>query len=261
MNFTNKLKQRLLKEITGKSNWFWAVIIVTALVDYLNTKFYYKTESFFHNIIDGKNNNAIFFLIGIYCLLIIVIIFTGLMSSYKTQKYHNRKQQGIKKLTEALFVIMIIGFGIILMMPSINILGLGIEETNLSDNQQYTYMMILLGFIFALIILPFISFKPKFHLGDFNYLLVYIPVIIVVYLTINFSTAIWKFSFLNSDGLVDTNRPSRIIEFIAIFPFYAMFFSAPRFILLRKSVSVFTLLSALASTAYFVWQSLEYMEI
>ncbi len=261
MKIIKKLKQSLLKEITRKSNWFWAVILVTAIVDYLNTLYFEKTQLFFYNVIEGKDENAMFFLIGIFVLLVIVIIFTGLMSSYKTARSLSWKKIKRQKIFNSIFGIMIISFGIILLMPSINILGMGGQESNFSDNQQYTYFMILLAFVFALIILAFIPFKAKFFLGDFNYLLVYIPIIIFVAIAIDFSSAIWKFSFLNSAEIVDPNRPSRILEFIVLFPFYAIFFAAPRFILLRKSVSIFTWLSAIASTMFFVWKSLEFMEL
>ncbi len=256
MKFINKIKQSLLREITGKSNWFWAVIAVTAIVDYLNTLMYDKSQIFFHNLIEGKSKNEMFFLISIYVLLILTLIYTGLMSSYKTTPYFSRKQLGRKKFIEAVFAVMMISFGIILMMPAINILGIA-GESNFSENSQFTYMMILLVFIFAFIILPFISFKPRYRLGDFNYFVVYVPILIIVSLTIDFSAAVWNFSFLNSDGIVDPDRSLRVLEFIVIFPFYAMFFSAPRFILLRKSISIFTWLSAIASTMFFVWKSLE----
>jgi len=256
MTFLAKIKDKILKEIIGKTQWFWAVILASITIDYLNTLYFNKIQKFFFNIFERKDEKAILFIIGVYVLLIIAIIFTNLMTSYKTPRIRKNKQ-----IVEFFYILMIIGFGIILMMPSINILGMAEDKSNFTDNQQYTYLMIMVGLIFAILIIPFISFKPKYHFGNFNYFIVYIPLIIIVSLLIDFSSAIWKFSLLDPSKLVDPERSSRLIEFIALFPLYALFFAAPRFVLVRKSMSVFTFISALATIMYFVWKSLEFIEL
>jgi len=147
------------------------------------------------------------------------------------------------------------------MFPSTDILGIASETSNFTDNQQYTFLMIFVGLIIVLLPVSLINYKPKFFMGDLKYFIAYIPLIILVSLFIDFSSVIWKFLLSDPSKIVDPNRSSRIIEFIAIFPLYAVFFSAPRFVLLRKSYNLLPLLSALGSIAYFVWRSLEYIEI
>ncbi len=222
-----------------------------------NSSYFEKTQSFFYDILQGKDLKSIISLLSIYVLFIIMLIFIGMMSSFES-RYHNLKKQ---KFSDYLIVFMIAGYGIILMMPAINILGIVDDTSNFTDNQQYTYFMLLIGLYIVMFIFSFIKFKSKYFLGKQNYLYVYVPILILVTVFVDFSSAMWRFQLSNSEKIVDPERASRLIEFIAIFPLYAIFYSAPRFVLLRKSYNLLPILSAMFSTAYFVWKSLDYIEL
>ena len=253
--------EKFYNSIKNHSKWFWYSIILTFVIDGVNSSFFDKIQSYFYIILEGKNTKSIFSLILIYSFFIILLVFIGMMSSYKNKPYFSKKQKFYKKLSEYFSVIMIAGFGIILLMPAINILGMGESNSNFSDNQQFTYFMILVGLFLVLMIFGFLKFKTHFIFGNANYFYIYIPVLILSTLFIDFSSAMWKFQLYDPEIIVDPNRASKVIEFIAIFPLYAFFFSAPRFVLLRKSYNILPIISALFFTAYFVWKSLNYIEL
>ena len=112
-----------------------------------------------------------------------------------------------------------------------------------------------------MLVFAFIKFKSRFTFGKLNYFYIYVPVLLLATLFVDFSTAIWKFQLYEPDKIIDPNRGTKLIEFIAIFPLYAIFYSAPRFVLLRKSYNIIPILSAILTTMYFVWKSLEYIEL
>lgn len=251
---------RLSAYFKNKTIWFWMVMLATALVDGLNTMFYDKSQGFFLKILNGSDLQSMFWLAGIYLLFIITLILTAMMSSYGDRKYLSKNQIQMKKFSEAYTLLLVIAFGIILIMPTINILGLtSSEPSQFSDNSQYTWIMIFFALFFTLMAFALIKQKNLFVLGTARYLWVYIPVLILMSLFTGFSSAIWEFSLYDPAQAAEPDQGSKIIEFIVIFPLYAIFFSAPRFLLLRKSYHLIPLLSALITTGYFVWRSLEFI--
>lgn len=253
--------EKLHNYIKNHSKWFWYSILLTFVIDGINSSLSDKIQSYFYIVLEGKNTKSIFSLIVIYSFFIILLVFIGMMSSYENKPYLSKKQKFYKKLSEYFSVMMIAGYGIILLMPALNILGMGDSNSNFSDNQQYTYFMILTALFLTLMIFGFLKFKTHFIFGKANYFYVYIPILILSTLFIDFSSALWRFQLYDPNIIVDPNRGSKLIEFIVIFPLYAIFYSAPRFVLLRKSYTILPIISALFSTAYFVWKSLNYIEL
>jgi membrane-associated HD superfamily phosphohydrolase len=248
---------KITNYIQKQSKWFWITILVTIIIDALNTAYFEIIQDFFYNILEGKDLKSIIYLISIYVLFIVLLIFIGMMSSYETKRYPNK----IQKFSNYLTFFMIAGYGVILMMPAINILGVADNKSNFTDNQQFTWFMILIGLYFVMFVFGFVEFKTRFRLGKPNYFYIYVPVLIMVSLFVDFSTALWKFQLFDPENVADPNRASRFIEFVAVFPLYALFYSAPRFVLVRKTYNLLPILSAILSTMYFVWKSLEYMEL
>jgi len=253
--------EKLTNYIKNHSKWFWYSILLTFIIDGINSSLFDKIQSYFYMILEGEDTKSIFSLMAIYSFFIILLVFIGMMTSYEKKTYVSKKQTFFKKISEYFSVLMIAGFGIILLMPATNILGMGDSNSNFSDNQQYTYFMILIGLFLTLMIFGFIKFKTRFVFGKENYFYIYIPVLILSTLFIDFSSALWRFQLYDPNISVDPNRGSKLIEFIVIFPLYAIFYSAPRFVLLRKSYTILPIISALFSTAYFVWKSLNYIEL
>ncbi len=251
--FINSLKNRTV--------WFWAVVLATIIIDALNSAFFDKIQSFFFNILNGKDLKSVYYIIGFYVLFILVVIFSSFLSSFDKGRLMNRKQRKRAKSSEFFFVIMTSGFGIILTMPLINILGIAEDNSPFSDSEQMTYFMIVIALFFVLLPVSVIKFKPKYHLGKQNYFVAYLFLLVVVSFFIDFSSALWKFFLFDPEKTVDPNRGTLLIEFIAIFPLYLFFFSAPRMVLLKRSYSVLTLLSAFVMIAYFVWKSLGIIEL
>jgi len=256
-----KIMQKILSYLKKQSKWFWITVFVTIVIDSLNSAYIEKIQGFFYKILEGKDTKSIFSLLGIYLFFIVLLIFIGMMSSYEKQSYHSKSKRFIKKVSEYLTGIMIIGYGIILLMPSINILGMGSDTANFSSNTQMTYFMILIVLFITMIIFAFVNFKTRYVFGKSNYFYVYVPILIFITLFVDFSTALWKYQLFDPEHIADPHRASRILEFFILLPLYALFYAAPRFVLVRKSFNVFTFLSALFSTAYFVWKGLEFIEL
>ena len=226
--------EKLTNYIKKQSKWFWLTILLTVIIDALNTAYFEKVQNYFYDMLEGKGLAAIYSLVGVYLAFIVLLIIVGMMSSYENKYYRPGKQKLFQKAAEFFTAIMIFGYGII---------------------------MILIGLFFVMLIMAFVDIKTRFVLGKRNYFYIYVIVLVLVSLFVDFSTAMWKFQLFDPEKVADPNRASRLIEFIAIFPLYAVFYSAPRFILLRKSYNIIPFLSALASTAYFVWESLAYLEL
>ena len=255
----------MLKQIADylqkQSKWFWATVLITLIVDALNSTYFEVFQNYFYNILDSKNQKSIYSIIIIYVLFILLLVIIGMMSSYENREYYTKKQKRIKKISDFFTGIMILGYGIILLMPSANILGMGDEQSIFTQGQQQTYFMLLIALFFIMIVFAFINFKTRFVFGAANYFYAYLPVLILATLFVDYSTALFKYQLFNPDDIADPERSSRILEFLILFPFYALFYSAPRFILLRKSYNILPILSAIFSTAYFVWKSLEYLQL
>ena len=246
----------------NKTLWFWLAMLVTVLIDGLNTMFYDKTQGFFLKILYSNDLISMSWLIGIYLLFIITVILSAMMSSYGDRNYLTGKQKKVKKFAEAYSLLLVLGFGIILMLPALHILGLtSTNESTFSDNSQYTWIMVICALFFVLLAFAFINQKTRFVLGTSKFLWAYIPVLILMSLFTSFSAALWEFNLYDPSKVVDSSRSTLFIEFIAVFPLYVLFFSAPRFILLRKSYHLIPLLSALITTGYFVWRSLEFFSL
>lgn len=253
--------EKFTNYIRKQSKWFWATVVTTLIVDAINTNYFEKIQSYFYIFLEGKDVKTMYLLIGVYTLFVVLLIFIGLMSTYGKRTFHGKKQKNIQKIAGYITGIMVFGFGIILMMPSISILGMGESTSVFSESEQQVYVGILIVLFFALVTMAFIEMEPRFIFGNKNYFYLYVPILILATLFVDFSTAMWKFQLFDPENVADPNRASRVIEFIAIFPLYAMFYSAPRFMLLRKSFSILPILSAVFSTAYFVWESLAYLEL
>ncbi len=255
----------MLKQISNyvqkQSKWFWATVLITLIIDALNSTYFEILQNYFYTILENKNQESIYSIIVIYILFILLLIIVGMMSSYKKKEYYTKKQKQIKKISDFFTGIMIFAYGIILLMPATNILGMGDEQSIFTQGQQQTYFMLLIVLFFILIVFAFINFKTRFVFGTANYFYAYLPVLILATLFVDYSTALFKYQLFNPEDIADPERSSRILEFLIIFPFYALFYSAPRFILLRKSYNIFPILSAVLSTAYFVWKSLEYLQL
>ncbi len=256
-----RIFNKLIKYITNQSKWFWITVFVTIVIDGLNSAYIGKIQDFFYKILEGKDTKSIFSLLGIYLIFIILLIFIGMMSSYEKQSYNSKSKRLIKKVSEYLTGIMIFGYGIILLMPSTNILGIGSDISAFSSNTQMIYFMILIVLFFTMIIFAFVNFKTRYVLGKSNYFYIYVPILILITLFVDFSAALWKYQLFDPEHIADPQRSSRILEFFILLPLYALFYAAPRFVLVRKSFNVFTFLSALFSTAYFVWKGLEFIEL
>lgn len=251
---------KLNRYFKNKTIWFWATMLITAVIDGLNSLFYDKSQDFFFKILNGSDTRSMFWLTGIYLLFIITVIFAAMMTTYKGRTYLTKKQEQIKKFSEAYSLMLILGFGIILMMPAFTIIGLtSSEASNFTDDQQNTWIMVLCTLFFILLAFALIKQKSRFVMGTAKYLWVYIPILTLISIFTGFSAAIWEFSLYDPATANNPDQSSKIIEFIVIFPLYALFFSAPRFLLLRKSYHLIPLLSALFTSGYFVWRSLEYI--
>jgi hypothetical protein len=247
--------------IIKQSKWFWAAVLITVVIDALHSLYFEPVNIFFLNVLNSKNQQGIFYLLGIYLLFIIALVFIGMMSSYKNKPYLQARKKKLNSAVNILTFILISGFGIILMMPSFDILGMGSDNSLFAENTQYTYVLIFIGLFMALMVVSALDFKTRFVFGTVKYFYVYVPILLLVSLFTDFSTAILKYMMFDTDKIVDPNRTSRILDFIALFPLYFFFFSAPRFVLLRKSYNILPIISALASTIYFVWKLLETFEI
>lgn len=254
------LKQ-LSNYIQKQSKWFWATILITLIIDALNSSYFEIFQNYFYNILEGRNKQSIYSIITIYTLFIVLLIIIGMMSSYKKREYYNSKQKRIKNIIDFFTGIMIFGYGIILLMPSLSILGMGEEQTVFTEVQQQSYSMLLIILFFIMIVFAFINFKTRFVFGTAKYFYAYVPVLILATLFVDYSTVLFKYQLFNPDDIAEPERSSRILEFLILFPLYAVFYGAPRFVLLRKSFNIIPILSALFSMAYFVWQILGYLQL
>jgi len=247
--------------ITKQSKWFWATVLITVVIDALHSLYFEPANTFFFNVLSSKNQAGIFYLLGIYVLFIIVMIFIGMMSFYKEKPYLRGWKKNLRKSVDFFTFILITGFGVILMMPSSDILGMAADSSLFSENQQYNYTLLFVGLLMILMFVSAADFKPRFVFGTINYFYVYVPVLLLVSLFTDFSGAILKYMVFDTDKIVDPNRTTRALEFVGLFPLYFFFFSAPRFVLLRKSYSLLPIISAFATTIYFVWELLGTVEL
>ncbi len=253
--------KKLTDYITKQSKWFWATVLITVLIDALHSLYFERINSFFFNVLSSKNQSGVFYLLSIYLLFIIVLVFIGMMSSYKEKPYVRGWKKNLKNSVNILTFILISGFGVILMMPSFDVLGVTADSSIFSDNEQYTYTLIFVGLFMVLMVISVADFKTRFVFGTINYFYVYVPVLLLVSLFTDFSGAILKYMVFDTDKIVDPNRTTRALEFVGLFPLYFFFFSAPRFVLLRKSYSLLPIISAFATTIYFVWELLGTVEL
>ena len=246
------MAKKFLNSLKNKSKWFWAIIFTSLIIDYLNTYFYDTTQNYFFEILNGKDIKSVIYIFGISIIFIFVLIITGMMSSDDKKAkaiqqglYKPAKKSFLTKTTDIFFGVILISFSIILFNPLISILGIAENNSIFSDNQQMWLMILSIVIIIIIAVFGMLNYKPRFVLGTSKYFIIYIPVIIAVSLFIDFSAAIWQYSLADESIIPDPNRSSKIIEFIALFPLFAIFFSAPRFILLRKSFTLLTLISYL----------------
>ncbi len=153
--------EKITNYIKEQSKWFWLTILLTVIADAVNTMYFETVQAFFFNILEGKDAKAMTSLIVIYVFFIILLIFIGMMSSYGKRSYRTKKQNRIQKFAGFMSVLMITGYGTILLMPSTNILGITDNTSNFSDDQQYTYFMILIGLYFVMFAFAFIELKTR----------------------------------------------------------------------------------------------------
>ncbi len=262
------IKRFLNNNFKNKSKWFWGVIFTSFIIDYINSYFYDNTQNYFYKILSGKNLTSVIYIILLMLLFIFMLIITGKMSSddkrakaINSGQYKPAKKNTLTKIADIFFGIILIGFSVITIMPLINILGIGEQDSIFTSNLQMWIMISSVVLIIVIAIAGLSTYKPRFILGTSKYFIIYIPIIILTSLFIDFSTAIWHYSFAPTDTVVDPDRSGKVIEFIAFFPLFIIFFSAPRFILLRKSINFLTLISALTMIGYFVWKSLDFIQI
>lgn len=252
--------KKIYNYLNSQTKWFWLTILVTIVIDAANSAYIEKIQEFFFEKLSGKDIKSMFWLLGFYVFFIVLLILASKMTSHPRRAGITKFKKNVQKFSLYFTFLMIAGYGIIMMMPSISIMGLG-EESTLTNNQQYTFFLIMIGLFFVLLGMAFANPEKKLVFGHENYLYLYIPTLILATVFVDFSTALWKMQLFDPNVVVDPDRVSRVGEFITFFPLYAVFFAAPRFILVRKSYNIFTLLSAAGSTAYFVWQSLAYIEL
>ena len=111
--------KKLTNYITKQSKWFWATVLITVLIDTLHSLYFEPVNTFFLNVLSSKNQSGIFYLLGIYLLFIIVLVFIGMMSSYKEKPYVRGRKKNLKNSANILTFILISGFGVIFLTSHI----------------------------------------------------------------------------------------------------------------------------------------------
>ena len=233
-------------------------LLVTVIVDLINMKLYPKIQTFLFHTLNSSQTKTVYTFLKIYMLFIILLVFISLMSSYSTEHFVIRDKSFWKKTSDIVYTLMIVGYLIILLYPAIQLISPGTEKANFTSKQQQIFMTIFLILFFVAVIIAFIDWKPRFYQGKINYFLIYVPSLILVNFFLQFSSALWRYSFVG--GTIQTHTfKSQLLSFLLILPIYLLFFSAPRFLLLSKSFHWVSFASAVVSILFFAWKSAAYL--
>ncbi|MEN8118853.1 MAG: hypothetical protein ABFS35_00815 [Bacteroidota bacterium] len=258
----------MFPELSSKNKWFWASLLFPIIIDYLNTRYYDYSISWFLNIFKSSTLASGWIIIFFYIGYIISLLTLGWLAPYR--KYNpdyiqipvsKNYKSNLRKISQVLFLYTSIGFGIILLMLLMHTSGLYDEIMESNANSTTLDWMFWIGVgLFFIQIIATQGLKPKFNLGSYQYFIVFALNVILAAVLVDLSTAGWIY-FLASEIPPDPHRSSKLAEFIALFLLYAFFFAQPRLLFMNRGFSWLSFTSALIAISYFLWNSLNLIEL
>ena len=258
----------MFPEFSSKNKWFWASLLFPIIIDYINARYYDLSVSWFLNIFKDSTLTSGWIIIIFYIGYILSLLTIGWLAPYK--KYNptsinvpvsKNYKGGLNKVSQILFLYTSLGFGIILLMLLMHASGLFQEIMESSANSTSKDWMFWIGVgLFFIQFFSTLGLKPKYNLGSYQYFIVFALNVIMAAVLVDLSTAGWIY-FLASEIPPDPNRSTKIIEFITLFFLYALFFAQPRLLFMNRGFSWLGFASALIAISYFLWNSLNLVEL
>ncbi len=228
--------------------------MLTVIIDAINVKLSPVIQKQFSKLFTTKKINKVYTYLFIYSVFIGLLFLIYLLGNSETEA--NNQLTTWNKIIDFIILIPLFGFGVILLFQPLKLLAPNKESKGFVGKHKLFFAVLFVVLFIIMVSIPFAEIKPVFYLGSINYLLVYIPVLIITDLFINFSIVLWKEEFIGEKKHRKAKDKSIYIEFILAFIIYFLFFGAPRFLLLQNSFHITTLLSTVFSLMYFVWKSL-----
>jgi len=228
--------------------------LLTVIVDAINVKFSPFIQKQFLRLFKTKKINKVYTYLFIYLLFIVLVFFVNLLGN-KEIKASSLKTIWNEILNFAI-LLPLFGYGVILLLQPLKLLAPNRETKGFVGKHKLFFAVLFVVLFIIMVSIPFVEIEPVFYFGSINYLFVYIPVLIITDLFINFSIVLWKEEFVGEKKQRKAKDKSIYIEFFLAFIIYFLFFGAPRLLLLQKSFHITTLLSTVFSLMYFVWKNL-----
>ena len=259
-----------IPEFSAKNKWFWAALFFPLIIDFINVRLYDQTVPAFIKLFNSGTDISGWIIIALYVLYILSLLTIGWLTPYKkyspkaihlpvSGNYETKRTKTGQYIT----FISSAGFGIIVMMLIMHSSGLYDEMINTTSSElsKSKEWVTWIGIALYFVQLPAaMGFSPKYRIGSFNYFAVYSINVIIAAILVVMSTAAFSY-FFASDNPVNPNRTSKFIEFIAFFIFYFFFLASPRLIFMSRNFSWLNFTSAIISMSWFLWKTLDFIEL
>ena len=258
----------LFPKFDAKNKWFWATFFFPLIIDFFNAHYYDYSIPTFLNLFKSSSETAGWVILGFYVLFILSLLSIGWLAPYK--KYNQKaidvpvsknSAESANKLNQWLFIYTSAGFGIIILMLILHASGLYDEMVNtneLSSSKEWIFW-IAVGLFFVQLPAT-IGFSPKYRIGTFQYFIVFAVNVLIAALLVSLSTAGFIY-FLAGDVAPDPNRSGKLIEFLVFFILYFFFFAQPRLLFMGRGFSWLSLISAIITMSWFLWNALDIIEL
>jgi hypothetical protein len=160
--------------------------------------------------------------------------------------------------THALFGYPALGFGFVIGMMMLDAGGIRENPDALTDAMMW--VMILFVLILCVYIgVVLVDSKKTYALGTPKYFFAQLIALIIISGMILLGGAYWEFSFFEQEAQTTASTGYKLAQMLWAYPLFLIFFAGPRLLFLAKNFRMSSLISALASIAYYVWHSLSFI--
>lgn len=245
-----------------------ALFFLPLLVLLADALLYGKGVAWIRSGLADPASGAVWFILGGYLLYILALPLSGLLmnpqegSSAAAPDKRTRKllrKRLLRNPMDAFLMFLGAGFGVIVVLLLAHALGLTGRQSPYSDNQQQAVIMG--GALLAITHIAILAWKPRPRLTPDRpaYLAIELLALLVGSLSAWIAVAGWQHLLGGPDPVVRSG--SRLPDMLIAFPLFLVFFSAPRFLFLRRNFNPYAFVGAMLLTVLYVWGSLEYVKI
>ncbi len=259
INFYISIKYSMLTEkfnLTSFVNLGTLSYLLTIIIDVINVKFSPFIQKQFLKLFNTQKINKVYIYLFVYLLFIGLLFSIYLLGNSQSNANTNNKLTTWNEIIDFIILLPLFGYGVILLLQPLKLLAPNRETEGFVGKHKLFFATLFVVLYIIMVSIPFAEIEPVFYFGSINYLFLYIPVLIITDLFINYSIVLWKTEFVGEKKQREEKDKSIYLEFFLAFIIYFLFFGAPRLLLLQNSFHITTLLSAVFSLMYFVWKSL-----